>query len=160
MSITSNPKRVFVSVSPKNSYYPGAWMSPDAIVSQAIDLIQKNGLITPTEPPIPRILLQERWNRIHIVFDVFNNSYDPETAHLLGLNDLDVLEVYFSAQGGVDTKHTAIAKSGLQAEVNKQLREIHDWTGVGSQPPFIVDHSNGHVPTYSHPRTLAKKTKT
>lgn len=149
--------RVFVSVSRKSSHYDSAWDSPDSIVQFGLQVVKENKLLSYDRPPTPRLLAKERWQRIHIVFDVFNDTYDPTTAHLAGQNDLPVIVVYLS--GGSrdeDENKASIACASLREEVNRTIRDLHDWNGNGSQPPFAVDHANGNIPTYLNPRSLIR----
>lgn len=94
-------------------------------------------------------LAKERWDsRIFIVFDVFHDTYDPDTAHLPGHGDLPVISVCF------DRKESAsIAGTPMKNQVNVDIRALHNSTGIGSKPPFEVDHANGKVPFYPNPRT-------
>lgn len=152
--IRTMAKRVFVSVSSRSPLFHAAWKDPQSVMQGALDLIIQQGL-NPTDTS-PRLLAVERWNRIHLVFDLGHNTYEPETEHLPGQNDLVVLAVYLGGNGHVSTQAVTAASTSLQDEVNKQIRELHDWTGIGSQPPFIIDHANGEVPNFPHPRTLKK----
>lgn len=143
--------RVFASVSSRSPLFPIAWEDPQSVVQDALKLVIQQGL-NPANTS-SRLLAVERWSRVHIVFDLGHDDYKPEAAHLLGQNDLPVLAVDFSRDG---TNTARAASTGLQDEVNKQIREIHDLTGFGSQPPFFIDHANGSVPTFPHPRTMKK----
>ncbi|KAJ2891079.1 hypothetical protein MKZ38_000946 [Zalerion maritima] len=141
--------RVFISVSRKSSHYDSAWDSPNPVVRFALQVVKDCNLLSYNKLPTPRLLAKERWQRIHIVFDIFNDSYDPKTAHLAGQNDLPVVAVYL---GGTDK--ASIAPSPLKEEVNKSIRNLHDWNGNESQAPFVVDHAKGNVPTYPNPRLM------
>jgi hypothetical protein len=128
-----------------------AWDSPDTIIQIALGLVRKHDLVACDRTPTPRLLAKERWHRIHIVFDIFNDHYESDKAHLPSQNDLPVIEVYLSGE-----EQARIANDAVAERVNRKIRDIHDWTGVGSQPPFTIDHANGNVPTYSNPRSLLR----
>ncbi|KJZ72247.1 hypothetical protein HIM_08389 [Hirsutella minnesotensis 3608] len=153
---SAGARRVLVSVSPKSPHYNVAWKSPDEIVRIALALMKERNLITLNDAPAPRLLGIERWHRIHIVFDIHNDLYDPERAHLPNQNDLRVVEVYLSGANGEDKVIVRVADKRRETEVNERIRELHDWNGNGSKPPFIADHANGNVPTYPNPRTLVR----
>lgn len=144
-------QRVFVSVSSRSPLFPVAWENPEMVIQDAIKLVIQQDL-NPANTA-PRLLVVERWSRIYVVFDLGHDNYKPETAHISGQNDLPVVAVDFS-RDGISTARAA--STGLQDEVNKQIREIHDLSGLGSQPPFIIDHANGKVPTFPYPRTMRK----
>jgi hypothetical protein len=146
---STKPIRIFVSISPKSSLHDAAWESPDTIIQAALDLVRKHDLVAGA--PAPRLLAKERWHRIHIVFDIFNDDYEPDKAHLSGQNDLPVIAVYLS-----DQERAGIANNALAKRVNEEIRNFHDWTGIGSQAPFTIDHANGNIPTYPNPRSLVK----
>ncbi|KAI1496263.1 hypothetical protein F5X99DRAFT_82116 [Biscogniauxia marginata] len=128
--------RVFVSVSPKSSHNGTAWGFPDSTVQFALQLIKESQLLLDDEFPRPLILAKERWHRIHIAFDIFNDNYDSSTAHLADRNDLPVIAVSLGGNGHDDQNKASIAPSSLQQEVNQTIRNLHDWNGDGSQPPF------------------------
>ncbi|KAI0839344.1 hypothetical protein F5Y06DRAFT_20075 [Hypoxylon sp. FL0890] len=144
--------RIFVSVSSTSSHFEKAWDSPEIIIQFALDLIKRCNLVSYEKPPNPQFLAKERWHRIHIVFDIFNDKYDSTTAHLPNQNDLPVIAVYL----GGNSNSANIALKGIKDQVNEEIRNLHDWNGHGSQPPFAVDHANGNVPTYPNPRTLIR----
>jgi len=148
--------RVFVSVSSKSSHYNSAWDSPDSIVRFALQVVKDSNLRSWDELPTPRFLAKERWQRIHIAFGIFNNTYDPQTAHLAGQNDLPVIAVYLTGKSANDDNNALMASASLEEEVNQTIRDLHNWHGNGSHPPFAVDHANNNVPTYPNPRTLIK----
>lgn len=141
------PLRILVST-PTGS----AWETPEPAVLQALDLLKKKKYLEADQEPQYRLLAVERWQRIFIVFDLFHDQYDPDKAHLEGQSDLDVVVV--SLRGNTIT----VANDAIKAKVNENIRNFHDWHGIGSRPPFMVDHANGHVPTYPLPRTLIRST--
>lgn len=159
MAASDGPRRVFVAVSRKSPSYDDAWDSPEKTIRDAVHLLQERRLL-PREAaaPTPRFLAKERWHRILIVFEVFHDAYNPDDAHLPGRNDLPVIAVSFSAKHGqqVHTESAREADPRLQDQVNTQIRNLHDWHGMGSRPPFVVDHADGKVPTYANPRSLVK----
>ena len=153
---SAEARRVFVSVSPKSPHYNVAWKSPDEMVRIALALIKERDLITLDNAPAPLLLGIERWHRIHLVFDIYNHLYDPDRAHLPNQNDLRVIEVYLSGVHGEGKAIVRDADKRRETEVNEKIRELHDWNGIGSKPPFIADHANGNVPTYPNPRSLVR----
>lgn len=78
----------------------------------------------------------------------------PQTAHLSGENNLPVVAVFFGAH-----EKAFVAGPPMANKVNADLRAVHNSTGVGSEPPFFVDHADGAVPVYYNPRTLVKQEK-
>lgn len=161
MTTMQRARRIFVDVSRRSSLYGDAWDSPEKIIQAAVDTLQDperhlmpvGGIDTP--PPV-RFLAKERWQRVFVVFDVFHDTYDPETAHLPGRNNLPVIAITFSWKEGADATHARTAGVGLRDKVNNQIRDLHDFNGIGSQPPFVVDHADGNVPTYLNPRSLIR----
>ncbi|KAG8157844.1 hypothetical protein KVR01_012506 [Diaporthe batatas] len=149
-------RRVFVSVSKNSPLFNAAWEDPEMVVLEAFRLVQHHGLVPSGSAPATRLLAVERWNRIHLVFDIGHDAYDAGTAHLPEENKLTVLAVHFSGKGTQGTETAKPAPGKLADEVNKEIQEIHDLTGIGSQPPFIIDHANGKVPVYSNPRTMRR----
>lgn len=144
--------RIFVSISSQSQYWTQASQSAEAMGGVALDILQKNGFLT--HSAVPRFVAEERFTtRTHLIFDIFYNNYQPETAHLPGQGDLPVLRVSLSKGQGAD-------RLGSQAQrmVNDRIREIHDLTGTGSVPPFFIDHSNGKLPTFWNPRTMHSAT--
>lgn len=148
--------RVFASVSRKSSYHDSAWECPESVIQCALQVVKDNNLLPDDEVSMPRLLAKERWQRIHIVFDIFNEGYVPETAHLPGQNNLPVMAVYLSGSGSTDENKAFIAHTLLEQEVNRTIQNFHNWHGYGSLPPFAVDHANGNIPTYPNPRTLIR----
>src|SRR5437868_15263469 len=92
------PKRVFVSVSSKSPYWPKSWTSSEEVIGAALRLVMEEGLIEPGIHDASSewlFMAKERWNtKIFIVFDMFNDTYNAENAHLPGQNDLTVISVY------------------------------------------------------------------
>ncbi|PNY20399.1 Uncharacterized protein TCAP_07425 [Tolypocladium capitatum] len=46
-----------------------------------------------------------------------------------------------------------VAGTPTANRVNRDIRAIYKSTGLGSRPPFNVDHSEGRVPFYNNPRS-------
>lgn len=46
-----------------------------------------------------------------------------------------------------------VAGRPMENKVNGDIRALHNATGLGSRPPFEIDHSDGKVPFYPNPRT-------
>lgn len=86
--------------------------------------------------------------RIYIVFDLFHDAYNPDKAHLPSEYDLPVISVFLSQQ-----ESASIAGRPMANKVNSDIRALHNATGLGSRPPFFVDHADGKVPFYPNPRT-------
>ena len=116
------------------------------VLDAALQLISQEAW----DPKTCKFMAKEMWGTLNFfIFDIFNDDYDSNTAHLEGKNDLPVITVRFSKK-----KETAQVEGlPIQARVNQQLRQLHDNEGHGSEPPFYVDHTNGKVPTYPKPRT-------
>lgn len=148
---TKAARRVFVSISNKSCHWSRAWESSEAIIELAVAYIKKSdpAALNAEKALEPTFLIRERWtSRIWIVFDLFNNAYDPENAHLPEHNDLPVTMVSFGERDVVSPASTII-----EDRVNKAVQDAHDLHGIGSHPPFSIDHSNGNVPTYPNPRS-------
>lgn len=97
----SKPWRVLVSVSSRNPHYSEAWTSCQEVINIALQLIREKSLIAfDADDPRYQVLATERWNmRVYIVFDIFNELYDPDTAHLPGQNDISVISVFLHGSG-------------------------------------------------------------
>lgn len=72
-------RRVFVSVSTNSPLFNAAWEDPESVVADAFRLVQRHGLVPSGLAPASRLLAVERWNRIHLVFDIGHSTYDAET---------------------------------------------------------------------------------
>ncbi|CCF43617.1 hypothetical protein CH063_03117, partial [Colletotrichum higginsianum] len=108
--------------------------------------------ITPNDPDAVKLLATERWDiRTYIVFDVFHDTYDPDTAHLSAEDHLPVISVFLSQKDSA-----GIAGMPMANEVNSDIRALHNSTGPGSRPPFFVDRADGKAPFYPNPRTSCK----
>ncbi|KAJ9155686.1 hypothetical protein NKR23_g1564 [Pleurostoma richardsiae] len=155
---STKARRIFVSVSPRRPHFGQAWDSPDEITGLALEALKAHDSVALSDTPTPQLLAIERWHRIHIIFDIYNDGYDPDRAHLPDENDLHVIEVYLSGIIGGDKVNVGVASTAWESEVNKNVRDLHDWNGNGSRPPppFVVDHANGNVSTYLNPRTLVR----
>lgn len=143
-------KRVLILVSRKSPHWVTAWDSNEELVTIALTILEEKGFIPPdaeNSHSTVRFLAKERWDlRTFIVFDIFHDTYNPDTAHLAGQDNLPVILVSFGK------KETAsIAGTPMRNKVNSDIRALHNSTGPGSRPPFAVDHANGQVPFY--PRT-------
>jgi hypothetical protein len=84
----------------------------------------------------------------HIVFDIFNIGYEPNMAHIKGKNDLPVISIFFTRGEEVTVGEVVMP---VVNSVNKQIQDIHDLEGIGSQPPFSIDRADGKIPTYPRP---------
>jgi len=149
----TEPRRVLVSVSRKSPHYSNAWTSCQEVIHVALRVMSEQGMIasTPDDVLQYQLLATERWDlRTYIVFDMFNELYDPDTAHLPGRNDLPVISVFLHGSGKQDA---STAGKPIESWVNREIRDIHNSTGPQSRPPFKIDHANGNVPYYPNPRT-------
>lgn len=148
-------KRVLIVVSRKSLYWLKAWTSSDELVSVALRIMHQEKLIrsdVQSNSSAVKLPATERWDlRTFIVFDIFHDTYNPDTAHLPGHNDLPVISVFFGRH-----EKASIAGRPMENKVNSDIRVLHDWTGPGSRPPFVVDHADGKVPFYSNPRTCIR----
>ncbi|PHH75482.1 hypothetical protein CDD80_2352 [Ophiocordyceps camponoti-rufipedis] len=145
-------KRILISISRKSSHWSTAWTCPDEVMAVALGLINEDHLISSdgyNDASKCLFVAKERWDvRIFIVFDVYNQGYSPENAHSPGSNDLPVTLVILSRR-----EHVKAAPTPIMLKANKELEQLHDRTGLGSRPPFSVDHANGQHPIYHRPRT-------
>ncbi|KAF1991388.1 hypothetical protein K402DRAFT_459405 [Aulographum hederae CBS 113979] len=107
----------------------------------------------PLDPKDTKLVAKELWGIVNfLIIDLFHSTYEPTTAHLQSANDLPVLTVRLSKK-----KETAKFEGlPIESRVNQQLRELHDHEGPGSEPPFLVDHTHGNVPTYPNPRSAIR----
>jgi hypothetical protein len=156
------PTRVLVDVSRTSPYWSQAWTSSESVISVALEVLKENCFIDQDYQPddgsenreaaIPRdcrFLAKDRWDtHTYLVFDLFHDSYDPVYAHLPDQNALPVIKVSLRR-----IKRTAVtAGKIIENKVNSDLQNLHNWTGIGSQPPFSVDHADGRSPIYPSPR--------
>ncbi|TWU77384.1 hypothetical protein ED733_006057 [Metarhizium rileyi] len=149
--MANSAKRILVSVSSKSPYWSEAWESSLQVIKAALGLLEESKLICSdgNEHAKPRFLVKERWNvRTFIVFDMFYDTYDPNTAHLPSQNNLPVNSVFLGEKISM-----SVASNLVENEVNRRVQEIHDATGIGSRPPFSVDHMSGNMPCYTNSRT-------
>ncbi|KAI0477271.1 hypothetical protein GGR56DRAFT_636565 [Xylariaceae sp. FL0804] len=178
---TTAARRIFVRITDRHAAYEYAWDSPDRVIQAALDLVRKQQDLIPraaaaaaAAAPLLLLLAKERTpSRVDIIFDVCNDAFDPERAHLPGEhNDLPVVAVFLGGGRGravgvglvntdtdtdIDSERAARADAGLEGRVNQAVRNHHDMNGVGSRPPFAVDHVSGGIPKYWSPRCLARK---
>ncbi len=142
------PTRVLVHVSRKGPHWAKAWESPEDVISIALELVKESSLAPPdSNEPLPRFLVKERWNvRAFVIFDIFHGLYDPDTAHIDQTN-LPVILVYLGKKQTVGP-----VASGMSNVINNLVRDVHNDTGLGSRPPFSVDHRDGNIPRYFQPR--------
>ncbi|GJC94549.1 hypothetical protein ColKHC_03375 [Colletotrichum higginsianum] len=85
----------------KSPYWAKAWVSGEELIALALRLMEEKHLIspniTPNDPDAVKLLATERWDiRTYIVFDVFHDTYDPDTAHLSAEDHLPVISVFLS----------------------------------------------------------------
>ncbi|KAH6959646.1 hypothetical protein BKA56DRAFT_501135 [Ilyonectria sp. MPI-CAGE-AT-0026] len=146
------PIRVLIAVSRRSPHWDKAWASSEELIIVALGIMHEKHLVpsdTQNEPCAIKLLATERWDlRTYIVFDVFHDTYDPDKAHLPGENDLPVISVFLGQK-----ESASIAGRPMANKVNNDIRALHNATGIGSKPPFFVDHADGEVPFYSNPRT-------
>lgn len=144
-------KRVLIIVSRNSPHWIKAWTSSEELIVSAIGVMQEKQLIPSDardDPSAITFLAKERRDlRTLIVFDLFHDAYDPYNAHLPGRNDLPVISVFFGRN-----ESASIAGKPMENKVNCDLRRLHNATGLGSRPPFVVDHADGRVPFYPNPR--------
>lgn len=144
------PTRILVTVSSLSQHWAEARTSAKRIETIAFGILEEEGLL-PKNSSV-KLVAEERFDtRVHLVFDVFYDDYQPEIAHLRGQGELRVLHVSMSK-----TQDARKASPAIQKMVNDRIRQIHDQTGIGSVPPFFIDYTNGKVPTYWNPRTMEK----
>ncbi|CAN8097995.1 unnamed protein product [Discula destructiva] len=142
--------RIFVSVSSQSQYWIQGSQAAETIGEVALGILKKNGLLP--HVTTPKFIAEEKFiTRMHFIFDIFNDDYQPENGHLPGQGELPVLRVWLSKGEGANT-----ASVHIRRMVNERVREMHDLTGIGSLPPFFIDHSTGQTPTFWHPRTMRR----
>lgn len=144
------PTRILVAVSSHNEHWMEARTSARSLEPIVFDILKKEGLLS--ESSSAKFVAEERFDtRSHLIFDVAYDDYQPENAHLPGQGDLPVLRVWLTKKEGAER-----ASSVIQEMVNGRIRQIHDQTGIGSAPPFLIDYTDGKVPTYWNPRSMKK----
>lgn len=147
-TLITTPMRVFVSISTKSSHWSKAWDRGEEVIKMALVRLQEHSADVTVDTPT-LYLARQRWPpRICIAFDLFRDSYDPATAHLAEENNLPVTMVSLAQKDVVVS-----ASSFIQDQVNREVRSAHDAHGVGSRPPFTIDHANGNVQMCPNPRT-------
>lgn len=158
MEPSNSTRRVLVSVSSKSPLLAAAWEDPHAVVQAALRVLDERGFLpgNSNDAKDSRLLVIERWSRIYLVFDINHTTYDSETAHLPGHNDLPLIAIFFRGNDTIDIRDATGSGSKLREKVNEEVRQHHNLNGAGSHPPFVADHANGNVPTYWNPRDLAK----
>jgi hypothetical protein len=146
-----NPKRVAVIISRRSPHWASGWAASNALIPIALGLIRENDLLgVPVDPAAATLLATERWDtRTIVVFDIFHDTYDPDTAHLPGTDDIPVISVFLGRK-----EVASIAGKPLADRVNRDIRAIHNSTGPGSRPPLCVDHAARNVPFYPNLRTV------
>jgi len=145
-------QRVLVVVSRQSPHWLTAWASSDELIDVAFRLLRIKKLIpsdTENDSSTVMFLAKERWDlRTFLVFDIFHNTYNADDAHLPGQNDLPVISIFLGRK-----ESAGIAGRPMANKVNADIRALHNATGPGSRPPFVVDHADGNVPFYPNPRT-------
>jgi len=142
------PTRVVVNASKKGEHWTKAWESPEVVIETALGLLKDSNLVPLRPGTKPRFLVKERFDaRTFVVFDLSYDHYDPDTAHE-DQTELPVLIVYLG-----EKQNVYCAAGGMSRIINRMVREVHNDTGLGSRPPFSVDHADGNVPRYHKPRT-------
>jgi hypothetical protein len=147
-------KRIVLIVSRNSPHWQNAWDSAEELVALELGLLREKQLIPPDVQDLTlgiRVMAKERWClRTFIVFDMFHDTYNPDTAHLPGQDDLPVISVFLGKSASASA---SIAGTPMKNKVNSDIRAIQNATGPGSRPPFVVDHADGKVPFYTNPRT-------
>lgn len=145
--------RIFVIMSARSQYWNQACQAPGSIGKIALDNLRDQDLLS--VDTLPKFLAEEKFTtRTHLILDICHDTYRPEDGHLPGQDELPVLHLRLSKEEGVES-----ASMNIQRAVNERVREIHDLTGEGSVPPFLIDHLNGQIPTFWHPRLMQKASK-
>lgn len=144
------PTRIVVTVSSRSQHWAQASQSPETLGQIALDILKNKAFLQ--NNTIPRFVAEEKYiNRTRLVFDIFHDDYRPENGHLPGQGDLPILLVRLSKEESAE-----IASAYIRQMVNGKIRDLHDWTGLGSVPPFLLDYSTGQTPTFWNPRTMKK----
>ena len=141
--------RILVIISRASSHWDTR-RQPEAIEKAIFALAQSHEVLhLDPETCNIRFIAEERWDtRVFLIFDINNSHYESSTAHLPGQNDLSVIVVHLSKK---ETMYQASPQT--RNKVNNDLRMLHKSSGIGSEPPFDVDHTDGNIPFYLNPRS-------
>jgi hypothetical protein len=147
--VPPKPLRILVVVTPRSQHWPSAWTSADDVVSAAAKCLEESQILRKHEDDLHiRLLAKHRWPcMVNIVFDTFNDSYDPKQAHLPEHNNLPVAVVRLGKK--MSATH---ANTNLRDKVNKEIAIAHNLNGEDGLPPFLEDHTLNMVPEYANPR--------
>jgi hypothetical protein len=143
--------RVFAVVMHKSPYWLSALSTTEDFLSIALEKLESSNLVQSYRGTelLLRLLVKHIWPRmIHVVFDIYNTSYDAGLAHLREYNNLPVVSIYF----GRGEARTTLANAGIRDKVNIETANAHNLNGEYSVPPFIEDHTCGTPPMYLNPR--------
>ena len=116
----------------------------------ALDEIREGNLTPPSllDAPSVRLLAGHKWQSVvFIVFDIGNEGYNSESAHLPEQNNLPVMIVHLRRRRSVKW-----ASAELTDRINEEVAQAHNCHGNHSVPPFMVDYTTGVDPLYPNPR--------
>lgn len=154
-----SPLRVFLHVSSKSDYYSKAWdeiksNENSKVVSAAVQALIDGHIVDSGDEGIqPRVMAVNRWPRfIHIVFDLFYDTYDAKTGDQLEKNTLPVHQLLFTKKDGKESCLCSAVTDGIRQKVNHEIMNFHILNGYDKEPPFFEDHTNGNVPIYRNSR--------
>ena len=154
---SGNPRsslRVLIIVSKSSSSWSYLWNATEEFLPKTISSLQEYGFPEGrVEPDLPfKLLVKKKFHLLlFIVFDVCNQNYDAVTGHLPCQNMLPVVVVRYRRNCKVTV---SVATPAIQERVNRETGEIHNLTGYGSTPPFVVDHTTT-VPHCFNPRDVS-----
>ncbi|KAF2175330.1 hypothetical protein K469DRAFT_69023 [Zopfia rhizophila CBS 207.26] len=141
--------RILAIVTRKSTYWHSAWTSTEDIVSTAVTNLRGSHFLQSSKDDLPiQLLAMHKWpHTIHIVFDIFNDSYDVTLAHLPEHNNLPIVSVHFGQRIKV-----ARTSASLSNRVNTEIALAHNLNGQHGVPPFREDHTRDTPPLYLNPR--------
>lgn len=142
MTVERIGRRVVVNVSRSSNYRELAWETPTEFIDTVLEILKGQGWVpleTKTQQPDVRLIISKITRReTLILFDLFHDGYDFETAHLYG-QDLPVLIVALRRGG-----HERILPADVLVtrKVNFEVRYLYNRNG-SKAPPFSEDARKG-----------------
>ncbi|KAJ8133329.1 hypothetical protein O1611_g297 [Lasiodiplodia mahajangana] len=134
---TREPARIAVFLRTKSSLYA---LTHDQVVRNTC-----TSLDVPHEKS--RLIAIQKWPKLDVlVFDIFYDNYDPNTAHYKV--DLPVLLVDYGKASSVARK----ASHEFSETVNVHVATQHNYHGWNAKPPYFEDQTGHNPPKYENPR--------
>ncbi|KAF4417692.1 hypothetical protein CGGC5_v017008 [Colletotrichum fructicola Nara gc5] len=142
MTVERIGRRVVVSIKRSSNYGEIAWENPTETIDTVLESLKGQGWVpseTKNEQPDVRLIISKITSQeTLILFDLFHDGYDFETAHLYG-QDLPVLLVAMGRRGH---KGTHPADALMTRKVNFEVRYLYNRNGW-KPPPFSEDARTG-----------------